>query len=109
VEIARERRATAVVRITIECGALSGVEPVLLLDAFAVMRAGGIAATADLLILPTGVSIECRECGARAATSPNRLVCAACGGLRTRVIAGDELRLRDVELRLDVASPVGAV
>jgi hydrogenase nickel incorporation protein HypA/HybF len=99
-EIAEQRGASAVERITIEVGPLCGVEPELLAGAFATLRAGGCAAEALLSIESTGVSISCISCGARSPAEPNRLVCAACGGFRTRIVAGDELRLRRVELRV---------
>lgn len=98
-EIARAKGAETVDRITIECGLLAGVEPGLLLNAFTVMRRGGIAARAELSVKRIGVRIECRNCGALTDTRANRLVCGECGGFRTRVIRGDELRLRHVEMR----------
>jgi hydrogenase nickel incorporation protein HypA/HybF len=97
---ARQHGAEAVERITIEIGALSGVEPLLLLDAFSVMRSGSVASGAELMIETIGVSVSCLTCGARTETQANRLVCAACGGFRTRVISGDELRLRRIEMRV---------
>jgi hydrogenase nickel incorporation protein HypA/HybF len=100
-EIARERGAAAVTRITVELGPLCGVQPDLLVSAFAVMRCRGIASQAELLIAPTAVTVACLECGVRSETRANRLVCAACGGFRTRVIAGDELRLLRIEMRGD--------
>jgi len=69
-------------------------------SAFAVMRAGGCAAEAELFIESTPVTIYCTTCGAHSQTGPNRLLCAVCGGFRTRIVAGDELRLRRVELRM---------
>ena len=99
-EIAERRGASAVERITIEVGPLSGIEPGLLASAFATLRAGGCAAQARLSIESTGVSISCLDCGERTPVEPNRLVCGACGGFRTRIIAGDELRLRGLELRV---------
>ncbi len=98
--IAADRGARVVQRITIEVGPLSGVEPALLASAFTVLRAGGCAAEADLLIESAAVAIACMTCGKHSQTPPNRLVCAACGGLRTRIVAGDELRLRRVELQI---------
>ncbi len=106
-DLARKKAAASVERITVECGPLSGVEPILLKDAFAIMRLGGIAAAAELSIVSPRVSIECRECGRRNETRPNRLVCAACGGFRTRVIAGDELRLRSIEMQTLDPQPAG--
>jgi hydrogenase nickel incorporation protein HypA/HybF len=99
-EIASDRGANAVERITIEVGPLSGVEPALLASAFAIARAGGCAAQAALLIESTTVIIVCVSCGAQSQPKPNRLVCAVCGGFRTRIVTGDELRLRRVELRM---------
>ena len=99
-EIAAVNGAAAVERVTIEIGALAGVDPALLTAAFAVMRAGSCAATAALRIESTGVRIECLACGTEAPAAPNRLICTQCGGYRTRVVAGEDLRLRDVELRL---------
>jgi hydrogenase nickel incorporation protein HypA/HybF len=80
-------------------GPLSGVEPTLLAGAFSIARAGGCAAQAALVIESTPVTIDCVRCGAQSQTVPNRLVCSACGGFITRIVAGDELRLRRVELR----------
>ena len=101
--IAADRGARVVERITIEVGPLSGVEPALLARAFAALRAGGCAAEADLLIESVAVTIGCMTCGTESQTKPNRLVCAACGGFRTRIVAGDELRLRRVALRVPPA------
>jgi len=98
-ELAAGRGASVVERITIEVGPLSGVEAALLASAFLVLRAGGCAAGATLSIESTPVTIECLACTGQSQTSPNRLVCALCGGFRTRIVAGDELRLRRVELR----------
>jgi hydrogenase nickel incorporation protein HypA/HybF len=105
VEIATDRGASAVSRITVEVGPLSGVEPALLASAFEIVRAGSCAAGAILLIETTAITISCLICGAESQTAPNRLLCAACGGYRTRVVGGDELRLRGVELRVPEARP----
>jgi hydrogenase nickel incorporation protein HypA/HybF len=98
--IALEHNAVAVERIFIQIGPLAGVEPALLEQAFSFARAGGCAADAVLSIESTDVSISCLACGAQSQTPPNRLLCGVCGGYRTRILAGDELRLRRVELRI---------
>ena len=105
-EIASNRGADAVERIVIEIGPLAGVEPALLSHAFLFARAGSCAAEAVLLIESTEVTVRCLGCDAQSQTPANRLVCAVCGGYRTRIIAGDELRLRRVELR--VSQPASA-
>lgn len=98
-EIAHAQQAAVVERITIEMGPLCGSEPALLLSAFAVMRSG-VASSATLWIKHSAVTIRCLQCEAHTETRPNRLICGACGGWRTRIIAGDELRLLKVEMRL---------
>lgn len=99
-EIVAERGAADVARITIEVGPLSGVDAALLCTAFAVLRAGSCATGATLSIEATAVEIACLTCGGQSQTAPNRLVCGFCGGYRTRIVAGDELRLRRIELRV---------
>jgi hydrogenase nickel incorporation protein HypA/HybF len=98
-DIVRARGAEAVESITIEVGPLCGTEPALLLNAFFVMRSGP-ASTAKLMIKRCPVGIRCLECGLKSETPPNRLICRHCGGWRTQVIAGDELRLLRVEMRM---------
>jgi hydrogenase nickel incorporation protein HypA/HybF len=98
-EIALNNGAKAVERIVIEVGPLSGIEPTLLVRAFEFARSGSCAAHAELAIETTQVTVGCMVCGAESRTVPNRLLCGDCGGYRTRIVAGDELRLRRVELR----------
>jgi hydrogenase nickel incorporation protein HypA/HybF len=100
-DITAGRGAVVVERITIEMGPLCGLEPALLASAFAIARTGGCAAQAELVIESTAVMIACTACGAQSQTASNRLVCAACGGFRTRIVAGDEMRLRRVELQME--------
>ena len=105
-DLARKEHAEAISCITIEVGPLSGIEPTLLRAAFTVMRLSGLAAAAELVVETTLVSVSCLACGVRSETPANRMVCGACGGYRTRVVAGDELRLLRVAMR--VAQPTTA-
>ena len=105
-DIARKEHAEEISCVTIEVGPLSGIEPNLLRAAFTVMRLSGLAADADLVIETTSVSVSCSACGVRSDALANRMVCGACGGYRTRVVAGDELRLLRVAMR--VAQPTTA-
>ena len=111
-EIAHERGASVVERITIEVGPLCGTEPALLKNAFLAMRSGA-ACAAELRIESCPVGICCLECGAQSKTQPNRLICAQCGGWRARVTAGDTLRLLRVEMRVPgvpyLQTPPGAM
>jgi len=97
-KIAVDRGASVVAHITVEIGPLAGVEPILLKQAFTFACEGSCAANAVLSIVTTEVIVSCLSCGAQSRTAPNRLLCGVCGGYRTRIVAGDELRLRRVEL-----------
>jgi hydrogenase nickel incorporation protein HypA/HybF len=44
--------------------------------------------------------VHCKDCGAESDAAPNRLLCAACGGWRTRLISGDEMLLANLELTI---------
>lgn len=100
-DIAMDRGADVVEHITIEAGPLSGVEPALLARAFGILRASSVATARALLSIESpAVIIRCTSCSMESRTTPNRLVCPLCGEFRTRVVAGDELRLRRVELRI---------
>jgi hydrogenase nickel incorporation protein HypA/HybF len=96
--IARENEASAVTRILLKVGGLSGVEPPLLARAFEIARAGTLAETADLDIEEGPVIIQCQECGGRGVVPVNRLVCTYCGDWRVNVTEGEELLLLSVEL-----------
>ena len=96
--IAAERAATNVTRIELDIGPLSGVEPDLLRNAYPIAAAGTIAENAELLIHDPGIIVQCESCGAESKAEPNRLVCSACGNFRTRVVCGDEMILKRLEL-----------
>lgn len=103
--IATHHDARAVGRITIEVGPLSGVEPELLARAFEIARIGTCAAEAQLSIAVPGIMVRCSDCGVSSHAEPNRLLCASCGGYRTQVLEGNELRLRGVELDVPEEQP----
>ena len=99
--IAASHGARAVERVNVEIGRLSGVEPELLSRAFEIARFGTCAEHAVLSLAVLEITVRCADCGAASSARPNRLLCGACGGYRTQVLEGNELRLRAIEL--DVA------
>lgn len=99
--VALGANASKVRSITVRIGPLSGVESGLLSRAFEVARCGTIAQTAALIVEVAGVRVRCLACDAESEAAVNRLLCAHCGGYRTRVIEGEELVLSSVEM--DVA------
>lgn len=106
--IAASRGAQAVERVNVEIGRLSGVEPELLSRAFEIARLGTCAEHAVLSLAVLEITVRCADCGAASPAQPNRLLCGACGGYRTHVLEGDELRLRAIELEVAEAQAVPA-
>lgn len=102
--IAREHNAIRVTRIVLDVGPLSGVESELLRNAYPIAAAGTAAETAELVIETADVVVRCSQCDGESTVPPNKLLCGACGGFKTRVISGDELTLLRVELDNEVES-----
>ena len=96
--LAQERSASSIVRVELEVGVLSGVEPDLLQHAWPIASAGTVADEAELVIQTRDVTLECTSCGAHTDAPPNRLVCGQCGDARTRIVTGEEMTLMRVEL-----------
>ena len=98
--IAVTHGAIMVSNITVEVGPLTELELSLFARAFSFLRADSCAADSTLSIASIPVSVGCLTCGAESRVALNNLLCPNCGGMRTRIIAGHELRLLSVELRL---------
>ncbi len=96
--IAKERNASAVERVHLKIGPLSGIEPHLLRQAYPLAVAGTVAEDAELIIETADVVVTCTRCGAESKVLPNRLLCADCGDFRTRIVGGDEMILQSLEL-----------
>lgn len=101
--VAQRERANKVTSITLQIGPLSGVEAELLRDAFPIAAAGSVADGAELLIESMPVRVLCSRCGAESEAKVNRLVCGQCGDYRTRVISGEEMLLKSLELERESA------
>ena len=97
-QIARREQAERITRIVLSIGPLSGVEASLLKDAFPIAAAGTVAEDAVLDVQGQAVKVKCLSCGAESEATANRLLCAACGDYRTRLVSGDEMMLMSVEL-----------
>jgi len=96
--VAEREQASKVISITLQIGPLSGVEAQLLREAFPVAAVGTIAEGAELEIEQMPIVVECLQCGARGEAKVNKLVCGQCGDWRTRLISGEEMLLKSLEL-----------
>ncbi len=97
-QLATEHKAKAIHSISLEIGPLSGVESALLEAAFPIASAGTVAEKALLEITAIPVTVSCNECHQQSTAAPNKLICGECGSWKTRLVSGDEMLLKRVEL-----------
>ena len=98
IAIAAQHNAPSVESITLQIGALSGVEPTLLDSAFSMIKAGTVAEQAHLIMQTLPATVLCRTCGAQSEVDANRLLCKDCQSNETTLLSGDELILASVAL-----------
>ncbi len=103
--VATDRGASSIARIVVTIGPLSGVEAALLDRAFSVARLGTLAEDAALEVEHAAVVVACGTCGKESPVPANALTCPGCGDWRVRVIGGNELLLRRIELCLTTPEP----
>lgn len=95
---AASHRATAVHRVSLKIGEMSGVEPDLLESAFEILKARTICETAGLIIERVPACWACPACG-RSIPRGEVLRCAACGE-PARLVTGDEIVLAQLEMEV---------
>jgi hydrogenase nickel incorporation protein HypA/HybF len=98
-QIEQEAEAVGASRVTevrLQVGELAGVEPVLLEEAFRRLAPNTQAAGARLELVLVPLAATCESCGRSFQVERFRFQCPVCGGVRTRVIAGEELVLESL-------------
>ena len=87
-----------VVRVRVEVGTLMAVMPGAMQFAFESCAQGTGMEGARLEIDQITARGRCRACGSEAELDGVVALCAACGGADVEVVAGGELRIREVEV-----------
>jgi hydrogenase nickel incorporation protein HypA/HybF len=95
---AASHRATAVHRVSLKIGEVSGVEPDLLESAFDILKEHTICATAHLVIERVPARWDCPACS-RPIAAGSVLQCGACGAA-ARLASGDEIVLAQLEMEV---------
>ncbi len=90
--------ATAVHRIRVQIGELSGVETGLLHEAFLMVRGSTVSAEAELEITAVEAQWRCAMCN-RIVARGERLSCPNCGAT-ARLAKGSEILLERVEMEV---------
>ena len=95
---ARGRRATAVHRLAVRIGELSGVDVDLLTTAYATFRERTICERAELDLQLVPARWECPDCGG-AIGRGDLLTCPSCA-VPARLVQGDEIVLDRIEMEV---------
>ncbi len=100
-QLAQDNHARSISRVIVDIGPLSGVEAPLLERAFPLASSGTMAEHAELVTRILPIRVRCNICGNENEAPANKLLCSACNSWQTRLISGDEMLLRSVELEKD--------
>jgi len=98
VETARKEGAERVTRVVVDVGQLSHVEPEALEFCFAAVARGTIVEGARLEVGRVPGAGFCSDCGKTVAIAERFSPCPECGGFRVQMTAGDELKVREMEI-----------
>jgi hydrogenase nickel incorporation protein HypA/HybF len=98
-EQARQHEAETIETITLRIGSLAGVDPDALAFAFEVVKAGSIAAAAELVIEAVPAQCFCAECACVFAAADGCCECPSCGTISRDLRQGKELQLLSLQLQ----------
>lgn len=98
VETASREGASRVRRVFVDVGLLSAVEPDALLFCFEAVSAGTIAEGAALDINRIPGAGWCTDCGKTVPLVERFGPCPECGRYHVQMTAGDEMRVREIEV-----------
>ena len=94
---ARRHGVTRIIRLRVEIGRLSCLEPEALRFAFDAMAPGTIAEAAKLQIDQPPIRATCKDCGTSIELESRFAPCTLCGSARLEVHRGEEMRFLEME------------
>jgi hydrogenase nickel incorporation protein HypA/HybF len=97
-DCAREQGARAVRSVRLEIGALASVQADALRFCFDAVVKGSLAEGARLDIDATPGAAWCFDCAAAVPVATLAALCPRCGGAQLQVAAGDEMRVKEIEV-----------
>ncbi len=107
-KLAAQHQARRVVRLAVEVGEFSNVVPELFeraFDAFCQVEPLLAGARMEVRVLP--LRLHCEECRGEFRPQNYSFLCPHCSSSNCRVIQGEELLLRDLELEIDEDKDIG--
>ncbi len=97
-ETAQKAGAVRVKVIRLDVGVLSHVDPDALLFCYDAVRRGSLAEEAELRINRVAGEGWCLDCGKAVPLAERFGACPECGQYHVQMTAGDELKIRDLEV-----------
>ncbi len=95
---ARRQSFSRVTTVWLEIGALSQVEPEAMRFCFDVVAARSVAADAKLEIIRPPGTAWCMSCVKSVTVEQRYDPCPCCGGYQLQITAGDEMRVKELEV-----------
>ena len=100
-ELARHHNAVAVEEIEVEIGPLSGVEPLLIKEAFQRLKETISWPGLQLCVQQVALEVLCNDCDRESQLLDFRFVCVHCGSTSLQIIRGDSFRLLNVKVKVE--------
>jgi hydrogenase nickel incorporation protein HypA/HybF len=99
--VCEQHQGTAILGIEVEIGPLSGVEPLLVRDAFDLCSRGMRCDGTSLTIHEVPLKALCGECGLESELENFHFHCAHCGARTLTITQGEEFRLLNVTIEVE--------
>ncbi len=99
--IAQQHSAVLVEEIEVEIGPLSGVEPLLIEEAFERLKDSISWPGLRLCVQQVSLDVLCADCHQESQLRGFRFVCHRCGSTFVQIIRGDAFRLLNVKLKVE--------
>lgn len=97
-DAARTQQFSRVRTVVLEIGALAAVEPEAMRFAFDAVMRGTLADGAKLELIETPGQGRCTSCGVAVALREQYGFCPGCGSARIEIVAGNQMRVKDLEV-----------
>ncbi len=95
---ARDKNASRVISVTLDVGELSGVQADAVLFCYEACAQGHLAQGSRLEINKVRARAICADCGEEFSPDNPIFICPKCEGLLVKLVAGDELKVREMEI-----------
>ena len=97
-DLVRDYPGKKITKAVFLIGKFSGVEPELLKTALDFFKKGSPLEDAEIVLELEDLKIKCLDCGKEATKEKWDITCPFCGSLNTKVVSGEEMFLKTLEL-----------